>query len=206
MIDRTPGSRPSPERDQDPRGLRAAGFILIVVAGALLFVLSWRHGRKTTEPAPRAPGMAPESGGPPPGITGLVISSQTGANFAIDLTLHNFSPKAAAVLLPPEFSIEDLPAEIISGHSAAFALPPRQESTYRWNAQVARAALPFFKNVMADVMAGRKNITIQTRYQDELGRWRTERVSGRFRTGRFTPLGASPPEPTRSPPPGDPVR
>jgi hypothetical protein len=136
-----------------------------------------------------------------PGITiiGLDLSYKTEGEFDIDLTFHNDSRSAQSVMLPPDVSIENYPRALTASHPSEFEMMPSQESTYTWSAQVDHRAVTVVSRVIADVVSGKKTITLRTHFKDPLGHWYTSRVIGRFLAGKFLTLEALPAEPSPAP-------
>jgi hypothetical protein len=171
---------------------------LVAASGIFLCCLALELGHRLN-----AKGSTPvpvnQSANPWLAINGLKLFYQTGIQFDIDLTLHNYSPSVQLVLLPPEISIESIPKVRTIGHATEFEMTPSQESAYTWSAQVDHQAIGTLRKIMAEVMAGKKTVTIRTHFKDQLGHWYTERVLGRFSAGRFLIL-ETPPAQASSPP------
>jgi hypothetical protein len=172
--------------------------VLVIIGGALL-CLFWRHRRVTPKPLRNEPVPTHPIVNFGLNITRLELIYNTGRQFDVDLTLQNDSPFVQSVVLPSEISIENIPGALTPSHASEVEMMPRQESTYNWTAQVDNRAVSIFRRVMADVVSGKKTITLRTHFKDHLGNWYIARVLGRFQVGKFITIEASQPQPSPAP-------
>lgn len=192
----TPHHHPRP--DLKLRCLLLLGIIVLAEFVALHF----RAGGvlPAGAPSPRPVEPAGVVVGPYFAIPALTLSYQNPGIVELNLTLKNNSESVQSVELPPEILIEDLPRALVAAHPSELEMKPREANSYRWSVRVSGSATPVLRRMMADVEAGRRSLSIQTRYRDGTGKWHTQRILGRFHAGSFAVLESPPAEPSAARP------
>jgi hypothetical protein len=127
-------------------------------------------------------------------LEGITVIEQPKAGYEVELAVRNHSAATLELVLPPSFSIENLPQAIVPEYAPEFPLPAGQSGHYAWTVGLGRGLPGVFGGMLAGIMAGDRRITVQLQFADGRGRWYDERVLGRFIHHSFFIIAAPPAE------------